>query len=321
MRILITQPIPTVAVDWLRDQGADVVLGFPGDDWRARAATVEGLVYYSIKIDKPLLDQLPALRVVGKRGVGIDTVDLAELDRRGILLTTVGGEFGNHNTVAEHAITLLFAATRAIPMADAFTRAGRFTERMSLPLVREVSESRVGIVGAGRIGGRVADMLRLGFQCEIGIFDPYLDAERTEALHAKRFDTVGALCEWADNVVITAPLTDETRGLLGPAELRRLGPDGIVVVSSRGGIVDETALVEAVRTGAVRGAGIDVYSPEPPAPDNPLFGLDRVVLTPHVAGASDRSRARTSLLICQQVWALLHGEPAPVVGRDGLVRA
>jgi D-3-phosphoglycerate dehydrogenase len=313
VRVLITQPIPTAAVDWLRDQGADVVLGFPGEDWRAKADTVEGLVYYSIKIDKPLLDQLPALRVIGKRGIGIDTVDLPELGRRGIQLTNVAGEFGNHNTVAEHAITLLFAATRAVPTADAFTRAGRFTERMSLPLVKEVSESRIGIVGAGRIGGRVADMLRLGFQCEVGIFDPYVTAERTEALHATRFDTVGGLCDWADNVVIAAPLTDETRGLLGLAELRRIGPDGIVVVSSRGGIVDEGALVEAVRTGLVRGAGIDVYSPEPPAPDNPLFQLDRVVLTPHVAGASDKSRERTSLLICRQVWALLHGEPAPVI--------
>jgi D-3-phosphoglycerate dehydrogenase len=314
MRILIAQPIPTVAIDWLREQGADLVLAFEDDAWRDKVDDVRGLIYYSIKVDKALLGLLPALEVVGKRGVGIDTVDRDELARRGIRLTNIGGSGGNANTVAEHAITLLTAATRAIPTTDAFTRAGRFTQRMTLPLVKEISESRIGIVGAGQIGGRVADILRGGFQCEIGIYDPFVAPGRAERLGARVFDTVAALLAWADNAIVTAPLTPQTRGLIGLAELRLLGPDGIVVISSRGGIVDEPALVEAVRCGLIRGAGVDVYSPEPPTADNPLFTLDRVVLTPHVAGASDKSRERTSLMICQQVWALLHGQPAPLVG-------
>jgi D-3-phosphoglycerate dehydrogenase len=316
MRILIAQSIPTVAIDWLRAQGAELVLAFDDDGWRDKLDEVRGLIYYSVKVDKALLDSMPALEVVGKRGVGIDTVDLEELARRGIKLTNIGGSNGNANTVAEHAITLLTAATRAIPTTDAFTRAGRFVERMSLPLVKEISESRIGIVGAGQIGGRVADILRGGFQCEIGIYDPYATPERAAQLGARAFDTVAALLEWADNAVITAPLTPETRGMIGLAELRLLGPDGIVVISSRGGIVDEPALAEAVRSRLIRGAGVDVYSPEPPPKDNPLFDLDRVVLTPHVAGASDKSRERTSLMICQQVWALLHGQPAPLVGEQ-----
>lgn len=314
MRILIAQPIPTTAIDWLREQGADVVLAFEDDNWRAKADTVRGLIYYSIKVDKQLLDALPSLEVIGKRGVGTDTVDLDEVAKRGIKITNIVGSNGNANTVAEHAITLLTAATRAIPTTDAFTRQGRFAERMTLPLVKEISETRLGLVGAGQIGSRVAAILRDGFQCEIGVYDPYLAPDRAGQIGARIFDEVRGLFEWADNVVITAPLTSESRGLVGLEELRLLGPDGIVVVSSRGGIVEEAALVEAVKSRLVRGAGIDVYSPEPPATDNPLFRLDRVVLTPHIAGASDKSRERTSLMICQQVWSLLHGSEAPLVG-------
>jgi D-3-phosphoglycerate dehydrogenase len=311
--ILIMQPIPEAAVDWLRAQGAEVLLGWE-DDWRSRAGDVRALVYYSIRVDRELLDALPALEVVGKRGAGVDTVDLEETERRGIRVTNIVGADGNANTVAEHAITLLFAATRAIPAADRFTRAGRFRERMSLPLVEEISRSRVGIVGVGQIGGRIASMLGGGFQCELGAYDPYLLAERAAELAVRRFETVRELVEWADNLVVAAPLTPETRGLVGAGELRLLGPNGVVVVSSRGGIVDERALADAVRDGTIRGAGVDVYDPEPPEPDNPLFELDRVVLTPHVAGASRTSRERTSLMVCQQVWSLLHGGTAPLVG-------
>lgn len=313
VRVLIMQPIPTAAIDWLRDRGAETILGWE-EDWRAKADTIRGLVYYSICVDRELLDALPALEVIGKRGAGVDTVDLEEAARRGIRITNIVGADGNANTVAEHAMMLLVAATRSVLVADRFVRAGRFRERMSLPLVEEISGSRIGILGVGQIGSRIAAMCRDGFQCELGVYDPYLPEERARELGAEAFADVHGLADWAANLVIAAPLTAETRGLVGLDDLRALGPRGVVVVSSRGGIVDEQALAEAVRSGAIRGAGIDVYSPEPPADDNPLFGLDGVVLTPHVAGASRTSRERTSLMVCQQVWSLLHGGDAPLVG-------
>ena len=301
------QPLPTVAVDWLAAQGA--VLSAYDDGWPADADEIEALIYYSVPIDKPLLDRLPALRVIGKRGVGVDTLDLAEIVRRGIKVTNVGAG-GNANSVCEQALTLLMAATRDVVARDAFTRAGNFSHRFELPLYQEVAETRIGIMGAGEIGRRMTAILHGGLGCEIGVYDPYAS---TDDLPVVRFDELAAMFEWADNVIIAAPLTDESRGSVGRRELALLGPQGVLVIVSRGGIVDEAALAGALRDNDIRAAGVDVYDGEPPADDHPFFGLPNIVLSPHVAGASKQSRDRTSLMVAQQVWALLHGQLAQLI--------
>ncbi|BCB91272.1 2-hydroxyacid dehydrogenase [Phytohabitans suffuscus] len=307
-KILIMQPLPDNATAWLREQGAELVLADEAGAWREHAAAVRALVYYSVPVDKPLLDLLPALEVIGKRGAGVDTVDLAEVAARGIKLTNVGAG-GNATSVAEHALTLLLAATREVPVRDRATREGRFRQRFEMPLVNELSGSRLGVVGAGHIGRRVAEMCRNAFGCEIGFYDPY-----GAPAAGTMFPTLGVLLEWADNAIVAAPLTGESRGMIGRPELRLLGPEGVVVIISRGGIVDEDALAEALVAGEVRGAATDVYDREPPRDDHPLFGLPGIVLSPHVAGGTRQSRERTSLTVCQQVWALLNGAEAPLVG-------
>jgi D-3-phosphoglycerate dehydrogenase len=309
VEILIMQPLPGTATDWLTEQGALLHKAYEDDSWRDNAESIRALIYYSIPVDKPLLDSLPALEVIGKRGAGIDTVDLDEVKRRGLLVTSVAGS--NANSVSEHAVTLLFSATRGIVVRDRVTRAGNFETRFELPLVKEVAGTRIGMIGFGNIGRRIAGMLRGGFACEIGYYDPYADDGSSDAT---RFTSLNDLMAWADNAIVAAPLTAETRGMVGRAQLDLLGPDGVLVVVSRGGICDEEALAAALKDGSIRAAGIDTYEGEPPRRDHPLFALDNAVLTPHVAGASDTSRQRSSLLVCQQVWALLHGETAPVVG-------
>jgi D-3-phosphoglycerate dehydrogenase len=301
------QPLQDLAVEWLTAQGA--VLSAYDDGFPADADEVEALIYYSVHIDKPLLDRLPALRVIGKRGAGVDTVDLAETERRGILVTNVGAG-GNASSVCEQALTLLMAATRDVPRRDAFTRAGNFTGRFGLPLFEEVGGSRMGIMGAGNIGRRLIAMLRNGLDCKIGVYDPYA---KTDDLQVRQFDELGDMFSWADNVIIAAPLTEESRDSVGRHELALLGPQGVVVVISRGGIVNEAELAAALLDGDIRAAGVDVYDHEPPAADHPFYNVPNIVLSPHVAGASRQSRDRTSLMCAQQVWALLHGEPAPLV--------
>lgn len=317
VRILITQPLPVVATAWLAEQGAELLFGYEDETWRSVAGSIRGLIYYSIPMDKPFLDALPALEVIGKRGAGIDTVDLAEVERRGILITNVAG--ANSNSVSEHAVMLLFAATRGVVLRDRVTRAGDFETRFQLPLVNEVAGSTLGLIGYGNIGQRIAEIMRGGFECEIGYYDPYHLVADGEP-EAVRFETLGELMRWADNAVVAAPLTPETRSMVGGTELELLGPDGVLVVISRGGIVDEDALFAALSEGVIRGAGIDTYDHEPPRKDHPLFTLDNVILTPHVAGASGTSRERSSLLVCERVWALLNGEDAPVVGTQEWLR-
>ena len=317
--IVLMQPLPASSLEYLRGE-ADVLLAYEGDDWQARAADIRALIYYSVKIDRPLLDQLPALEVIGKRGVGIDTIDLAATSARGIAITNIQGEDGNAVSVAEHGVALLMAVRRRLPERDAFTRRGEFAGRMKLPLGNEVTGSRVGIVGAGNIGRKIAAMLAAAFGVHLGYYDPYIAPAAAQTFPATRFDEVGALFEWADNVVVAAPLTPESRNLIGRAELARLGPRGVLVVISRGGIVNEHDLAGALTAGQIWGAGLDVYDGEPPAPDNPLFGCETAVLTPHVAGATQESRERTSLSICQQVLALLRGGTAPLADQEWLQR-
>jgi D-3-phosphoglycerate dehydrogenase len=312
MSILIMQPLPTNAVDWLRAQGEDVLLAYEDDGWRARAGEIRALIYHSIPIDRPLMDALPALEVIGKRGAGIDTIDLDEARARGLRITNVGAG-GNAVAVTEHAIMLLLAATRSVVARDAATRQGCFATRFDMPLVNEITGSRIGIVGAGHIGTRIAAVCRDGFGCEIGYYDPYLDETQASARGGRLFASVDALFAWADNGIIAAPRTPQSTGMIGTAQLEALGREGALVIISRGGIVDEPALVKALRTGRIRAAGVDVYASEPPPDDHPFFALDNIVLTPHVAGGTTKSHERTSLMVCQQVHALLHGGDAPVV--------
>jgi D-3-phosphoglycerate dehydrogenase len=313
VKILIMQELPSSSIDFLREQGAQVFFAYENDDWRADAADIRALVYYSVKIDKPLMDTLPALEVIGKRGAGVDSLDLDEALARGIRVTNVGAG-GNANAVSENALTLLLAATRGVVARDAFTRQGRFTGRFGLRLVQEVSGTRMGILGAGNIGRRTAEICRGGYQCDIGFYDPFLDPDVAAKLDARLFDSLPELFEWSDNVIVAAPLTPRTRNMVGTRELRLLGPEGVIVIASRGGIVDEAALVDALKSGDIRAAGTDVYDGEPPQENHPFFDLDNIVLLPHVGGASHQAREGSSLTCCKQVWSLLNGGDAPLVG-------
>src|ERR1700744_15476 len=223
--IVLMQPLPASSLEYLRGE-ANVLLAYEGDDWQARAADIRALIYYSVKIDRPLLDQLPALEVIGKRGVGIDTIDLTATSARGIAITNIQGEDGNAVSVAEHGGALLMAVRRRLPERDAFTRRGELAGRMKLPLGHEVTGpgggecaggmklplgnevtgSRVGIVGAGNIGRKIAAMLAAAFGVQLGYYDPYIAPAAAQTFPATRFDEVGALFEWADNVVVAAPL-------------------------------------------------------------------------------------------------------------------
>jgi D-3-phosphoglycerate dehydrogenase / 2-oxoglutarate reductase len=317
MKILVVEPIDTAATDWLSQQGADVILGYNGEDWQAVAEDIVALIYRGqVVIDGPYLDQFPSLRVVGKHGVGINTVDLSATGERGVLVTNTPG--ANANSVAEHAVLLLLAVTRRLVPVDALVRTGQYGERLGLPTVNEVRGSKVGIIGGGRIGRRVAEILEGGFDCTIGLLDPFVPEEDVAYLDPERFDGAGELCDWADSIVVAAPLTEQTRDLISAPELARLGPSGIVVISSRGGIVNEGDLTDAVRRGVVGGAGVDVFSPEPPPPNNPLLELDNVVVTPHYGGHSKEAREAMARMVCQQVWTLLNGGTAPLADQAWL---
>lgn len=237
----------------------------------------------------------PALRIVARVGVGYDAIDVPAATAAGVAVTTTPG--GNSSSVADHAVGLMLAVLRRIAEHDAAIRAGGWP-RGGLP--GELTGRTVGIVGYGAIG-RLVGRRVAAFDAEVLACDPYYDGgDLAEAV------ALPELLERATVVSLHAPLVAATRHLIGADELRRMRPDAILVNTSRGGLVDEDALVAALAAGEIAGAGLDVFAEEPPPPGR-FDGLANVVLTGHLAGLSDRSRATMTRMAAESVLDLLAG--------------
>lgn len=233
-----------------------------------------------------LIEAAPRLAIVHHQGVGYhDTVDTAALAARHIPLAITPG--GTTTAVAEHTVMLILSVLRRLPFADAELRAGRFHVNRLRPVSRELHGRTVGLIGAGRIGRAVAERLR-PFCVRILYYDPSplpVNAEVNSGLERRTFEEL--LAE-SDIVSLHLPLTAQTRRLLDREALGRMKPGAFLVNTARGGLVDEAALIEALATGRLGGAALDVFDPEPPRLDNPLLTMPNVVLTPHVsAGTRD----------------------------------
>jgi D-3-phosphoglycerate dehydrogenase len=248
------------------------------------------------------------LQVVSRHGVGYDAVDVAALDVRGIPLCIVGDV--NSAGVAEHAMMLLLAASHRLVAADRATRGGDWGWRNGLQ-THEVAGKRLLIVGFGRIGRHLAGMARV-FGMEVHAYDPFIPPDHWPDIAIRATDLAEALTQ-TDAVSLHLPRAD--RAILGAAELAQMKPDAIVVNTARGGLVDEVALADALREGRIGGAGIEVFSAEPPRADHPLFALDNVVLTPHNAALTVECAERMAIASVQNVLDFFAGrlDPALVV--------
>ena len=262
----------------------------------AKIADCDAVICAATPLRKHHLDAAQRLKVVHHQGVGWqDTTDWQEIRRRGLPLALTPE--GTTTGVAEHTILLMLAAAKRLPFADAELRHGQWHINTLRGVSRELSGKTVGYVGMGRIACAVAERLK-SFGCPGIYFDPQVklppDTENRLGLREGSFHEV--LAE-ADVLTIHVPLTAATRGLIGRDALGRMKRDAILVNTARGGIVDEAALADALRSGHLLAAGLDVFEQEPPAPGNPLLDLPNVVLTPHVsAGTSDAMNSKMHAL-------------------------
>ncbi|MFC7473603.1 hydroxyacid dehydrogenase [Dankookia sp. GCM10030260] len=234
-----------------------------------------------------LLAQLPGLLMVGSTGAGYDPIDPKACTEAGVLLVNQAG--GNAEGVAEHAVGMMLALLKRMPEATAAMREGRAKDRSAL-MGRELRHRTVGLVGIGNVGTRVAEIVRLAFSCRVLACDPYLDAATIEARGARKVEMAELLAE-SDVVSLHLPLSPESRNLMDGASFARMRPGAIFVTTARGNIHDEPALHEALRSGHLGGAGLDVWEQEPPDPDHPLLGMANVIVTQHTAGVTHESRA------------------------------
>lgn len=249
-------------------------------------------------VDAVLIDRLPNLEIVASFGVGYDTIDVAAARRRGIVVTNTPDVLSDE--VADLALGLLLATVRQIPQADRYLRAGRWPEK-SFPLTATLRGRTVGILGLGRIGRAIAQRLE-GFGVAIA-YHGRTPQDVAYAYHPTLLDLARA----SDVLMVVAPGGPETRGIVNAAVLQALGPEGIVVNVARGSLIDEAALIAALRTGTILGAGLDVFAAEPHVPAE-LTAMDHVVLLPHVGSGSVQTRAAMGQLVVDNLTAWFTGK-------------
>ncbi len=271
----------------------------------------DGLVIRTQPLSAETVRKADRLRVVSRHGVGYDAVDLPSLNDRGIALAVCGDV--NSVSVAEQAMMLLLAAAKRALRGDRAVRGGDWRWRNRLEQ-GELSGKRLLIVGYGRSGRHVARMAS-GFGMEIRAFDPFLHRQGWPEGAAAPVETLVDGLAWADFVSIHAPKGDAP--LIAAAELAAMKPSAILVNTARGGVVDEAALIAALKDGRLAAAGLDVFDDEPPASDNPLLAMDQVVLSPHIAGLTTECAERMAVSSVQNVLDFFAGDLDPALVVNG----
>jgi D-3-phosphoglycerate dehydrogenase len=250
-----------------------------------------------------LIDAAPRLKVIGRHGVGLDAIDLEAARQRGIVVCNTPA--ANVESVAEQAVGLMLAVSKHIVSADKAIRRGQWQVRYEY-IGQELLKRILGLVGMGRIGGRVAEICRRGFDMEVLYFD-VADYPGAEKDLGARKTSLEEVLKQADYVSVHVPLLPATRGLIGRKQFEIMKKGAIFINTARGPVVDETALYQALTSGHLAGAGLDVFSVEPAQADNPLLKLHNVVLTPHMA-AHTNDALRSMSMVAQDVLRVLKGE-------------
>lgn len=274
-------------------------------------ADAEGLLTSGTPINAELLDHAPKLRVVSNVSVGYNNYDLDEMKRRGVIGTHTPHVLDE--TVADLIFGLMISAARRIPELDRFVRQGLWQKGMDEQFFGvDVHGKTVGIIGMGRIGEAVAVRARFGFGMKVLYSNRSRNIKAEERVGAE-YVPMDRLLSESDFVVVMTPLTKETEKMIGAAQFSRMKPSAIFVNASRGRVVDEAALVAALKNGVIRAAGLDVFEVEPVQPDNPLLTLDNVVLLPHIGSATWQTRFEMQMLAAKNLVAGVLGETPPHV--------
>jgi D-3-phosphoglycerate dehydrogenase len=307
-RILVTEPLAESGLDLLRREFAvDVRPELAGEGLAEAIGPYAALIVRSqTKVTADVLERAENLRVVGRAGIGLDNVDLETATRRGI--TVVNAPQSNIISAAEHTIALLLSQARNIPQAHASVRAGRW-DRDRFQGV-ELHGKTLGIVGLGRVGTMVAQRAQ-AFGMRVVAFDPYVSKERAKSVGVELMPNLEAVLVQADFITIHLPRTNETEGLIGGREIGLMKDGARIVNTARGGIVDERALVNALRDGKLGGAALDVFAEEPVPKANPLLVYESVVATPHLGAATTEAQDKAGTTIAEMVLLALRGEFVP----------
>lgn len=309
-KVLVSCDLGHAAVErLLAESGVETVIR-EIDDERLLAAEIEGfsalIVRSNVKVSKEVLEAGRDLAVVGRAGIGTDNIDVKTATRHGVAVVNAPG--GNTVTTAEHALAMIFSLARNIPRADRSMREGKWEKKKFTG--RELAGKTLGIIGVGKIGSVVAERAR-GLKMKVLGYDPFLSPERAEELGVERMELDGLLAA-SDFITLHTPLTPETKSIINAATLSKCKPGAMVVNCARGGLVDLDALNDAISSGRIGGAALDVYPTEPP-PRHPIMELDQVIMTPHLGASTFEAQEGVGIEVVENVLAYLRSGTAPTM--------
>ncbi|EQB00072.1 D-3-phosphoglycerate dehydrogenase [Sphingobium wenxiniae] len=296
-KVLISDKMDPNAAAIFRERGVEVdeITGKTPEELKAIIGQYDGLaIRSSTKVTKEILDAATNLKVVGRAGIGVDNVDIPAASAKGVVVMNT--PFGNSITTAEHAIALMFALARQLPEADVSTQQGKWEKNRFMGV--EVTGKTLGLIGAGNIGSIVASRA-LGLKMKVVAFDPFLTPERAVEMGVEKAD-LDTLLAKADFITLHTPLTDQTRNILSRENLAKTKKGVRIVNCARGGLIDEAALKDALDSGQVAGAALDVFETEP-AKDSPLFGTPGFVCTPHLGASTTEAQVNVALQVAEQM--------------------
>ncbi|NJM51518.1 MAG: phosphoglycerate dehydrogenase, partial [Sphingomonadales bacterium] len=296
-KVLISDSMDPNAARIFEDRGCDVdvITGETPEQLMARIGEYDGLaIRSSTKVTAAILDAATRLKVIGRAGIGVDNVDIPAASSKGVVVMNT--PFGNSITTAEHAIALMFALARQLPEADHSTQAGKWEKNRFMGV--ELTGKTLGLIGAGNIGGIVASRA-LGLKMKVVAFDPFLTADRAVEMGIEKAELDDLLAR-ADFITLHTPLTDQTRNILSKDNLAKTKKGVRIINCARGGLIDEAALKEALDSGHVAGAALDVFETEP-AKESPLFGTPNFICTPHLGASTNEAQVNVALQVAEQM--------------------
>jgi D-3-phosphoglycerate dehydrogenase len=298
-RVLVSDKLSPTAVQIFKDRGVEVDylpdLGKDKEKLLEVIGQYDGLAIRSAtKVTEKLIAAATNLKVIGRAGIGVDNVDIPAASRRGIIVMNT--PFGNSITTAEHAIALMFAVAREIPAANESTHAGKWEKNRFMGV--EITGKTLGVIGCGNIGSIVATR-GVGLKMKVIAYDPFLSEHRAEELGVEKVE-LEEIFQRSDFITLHTPMTDKTRGIINKDAIAKMKKGVRIINCARGGLIVEADLIEALNSGKVAGAGIDVFEVEP-ATESPLFGMDNVVCTPHLGASTSEAQENVALQVAEQM--------------------
>src|SRR5579872_82079 len=287
------------------------------NDWYEEASTADAIIVAGeTYVTGEVMDRIgPKLRIIARNGIGFDRVDLKAATERGIMV--VNTPDGPTESTAEHTIALMLNLCKQVMVGDRILRSGRpFPALTYLTPGLEVAGATLGLVGVGRIGGRVAAIAKV-LGMKVLAFDPFITPERASEIGVELVPSLEELLPRAQVVSLHCPATPETHYIINAKTLGLMQKGSYLINAARGALLDEAALVDALRSGHLAGAALDVYDPEPPNTGDPLFMLPDIICTPHIASYTTAGVLRMQIMACEQIASALRGErPSHLVNGD-----